>query len=410
MTPPPAALVDVVLIEGRSDAVEMLQRMRTLAVAGTSLREVIRGDGVARDGNFDPDFHIRLEILPDPRSVRELKRLAARLLVEPLDPNRPGWTLHYVERVARNRSALIIRRLAPYDERLLGALNGAPVETTARDESTRFDVSRLLVAAQKLLSQADPLNALIDRAAEVATRTMQEFDRHDASRSTLWVERSGIHQHQDLRIDRATISGAASHHGVDERSLLLACLVETASRMHESSPVDSLLAGIAVRRADVTVERRAIVSLPAAAMPFTERLHAIEEILLHLPHRHPPIGAEFNEWVPPALAQMLGDRLHHTVDLGCVFGEPLGDLSAIGVQHHTVLPMVCSPGAAVSMIAAVEGSHVRLGFTVDQAAGITVEAVRSEYEWSLRTHLGWDDDRSRISRWWATLTKRSTTA
>ena len=412
LSPRPAVLVDVVTIDARVEASEMLQRLRTLALAGAALREVTSGSTVTVDAHFDPDFHVRLETLPNPRSMRELKRLASRLVTEPFDSSRPGWTIHYVEKLARTRSALIVRRLAEYDERVIGALSGNPVNPTAAGDSTTFDYLKLLGAAQRLLSHADPVNVIVDRGAAIAARVMQEFDKSGGSRSPLWTARSGSLEHQDLRVDRRAVQHVAANLNVDERAIILALFAESVSSLHQSNPVDTLQGGVAMRRRDAS--RLADVSLPTSAMPFPERVHAIHELLLHLPQR-PASSIEWGSidmgsWMPPALSSLLDGRRSREIDVACVFAEPVAPLSGVGITTATLSPYVSLLGAAVSLIATVDGDVVRLGFSVDKACGTTAEDVRLQYEEMMRTHLGVTDDRNWFSRWWATLQRPSATA
>lgn len=388
----------------------MLHRLRALALASASLHEVIDGHQVTIDEYFDADTHIRLETIAQPRSVREVKQLAARLLTEPFPVGRPEWSLHYVEKVARNRSALLIRRSARFDERLLSALRGTPCESAVNQANQRFDASRLLGVAQQMFLQPDPLNALVDRAASVAARVMQEIEPPTAARSTLWARRSHGHEHQDLRINHDLFSREAARLVMDERSLLLTCFAETVSRMHEHAPVESVLAGVAIKRADVDPRRQATITLPTSRMPFAERLHAIDELLVHLPQPQPALGIEFAEWIPPALVTMLGNRLTHTIDVGCVFAEPLGELTALGIEGFSVIPIVATLGAAVAMTAIVDGDALRIGFAVDPACGITASLFRQEFQRTLTIQLGLDHHPGGFSRWWANLRRQSARA
>jgi hypothetical protein len=409
-SPTNPALVDILLIDGRTDQEEMLHRLRALALASASLREVVDGRNVSNDEYFDVGAHVRLEAIAQPRSVREVKLLASRLLIEPFPIGRPEWSLHYVEKVTGNRSALVIRRSARYDERVLHALRGSPLESSVNQTNQPFDASRLLGFAQQMLLQPDPLNALVDRAATVAARVMQGIEQPVSACSTLWAGRSHGHEHQDLRIDRDLVSREATRFGVDERSLLLACFAETVSRMHERAPVESVRAGVAIRRSDVDPKRRASISLPTSAMSFAERLRAIDELLLHLPQSQPSLGIEIDEWMPPAIVKMLGNRLDHTIDIGCVFAEPLGTLTAIGIEHFSVVPIIDTLGAATTMIAIVDGNDLRLGFAVDPASGTSAVAIREAFEQTLLTQLGLEENRRRFSRWWATLQRQSARA
>ena len=59
------------------------------------------------DPQFDLDRHIVVQ-RPTPRTDRQLQQLAARLASTPLDPARPRWQIHFVERYAGG-SAWILR-------------------------------------------------------------------------------------------------------------------------------------------------------------------------------------------------------------------------------------------------------------------------------------------------------------
>lgn len=390
----------------------MLQRLRTLALAGAAMREVTSGSAVTVDPHFDPDFHVRLEAIPEPRSMRELKRLASRLVAEPFEPSRPGWTIHYVEKLARSRSALIVRRLADFDERVTGALSGNPVNPTVTVDESNFDYMKLLGLAQRVLSHPDPVNTIIDRGAAIAARVMQDLDKSGGSRSPIWTERSGSLQHQDLRVDRFVVQRAAANLNVDERAVILALFAESMSELHQSTPVDTLQCGVAMRRRDAA--RLVDVPLPTGAMTLTERVLAIHEMLLHLPQRSASTGEwgsiDLGPWMPPLLSSLLDVRRTRSIDVACVFAEPMAPLSGVGITSGTLSPYVSLLGAAVSLIATVDGDVIRLGFSVDEACGTSAEDVRHRYEETLRTHLGVTAHRNRFSRWWATLRRPSATA
>ena len=50
------------------------------------------------DDEFDLDQHLKVATLPEPAGRKELEALAAELASTPLDPRRPMWQLHLVER------------------------------------------------------------------------------------------------------------------------------------------------------------------------------------------------------------------------------------------------------------------------------------------------------------------------
>mgnify|MGYP002825657534 FL=1 len=61
------------------------------------------------DKNFMLDYHVRHTALPKPGSETQLKRLAARIMAQPLDRGRPLWETWVIEGLEGNRFALIIK-------------------------------------------------------------------------------------------------------------------------------------------------------------------------------------------------------------------------------------------------------------------------------------------------------------
>ena len=66
------------------------------------------GASWVEDEAFDLDAHLRQVVLPGPAGKAELQALAAELASTPLDPQRPMWQVHLVERYDRG-SAWIVR-------------------------------------------------------------------------------------------------------------------------------------------------------------------------------------------------------------------------------------------------------------------------------------------------------------
>lgn len=59
------------------------------------------------DEHFHLDYHMRHTALPRPGSEAQLKRMAARIMEQPLDRSRPLWELWVVEGLSENRFAMI---------------------------------------------------------------------------------------------------------------------------------------------------------------------------------------------------------------------------------------------------------------------------------------------------------------
>jgi len=66
------------------------------------------GASWVEDLDFDLDAHLEYAVLPEPAGKAELQQLAADLASTPLDPRRPMWQFHFVERY-QGGSAWIMR-------------------------------------------------------------------------------------------------------------------------------------------------------------------------------------------------------------------------------------------------------------------------------------------------------------
>jgi diacylglycerol O-acyltransferase / wax synthase len=61
------------------------------------------------DDHFDFDYHVRHTSLPRPGANEQLKRLAGRIVSQPLDRAKPLWELWVVEGMSENRFAIIAK-------------------------------------------------------------------------------------------------------------------------------------------------------------------------------------------------------------------------------------------------------------------------------------------------------------
>ncbi|MDJ0789677.1 MAG: wax ester/triacylglycerol synthase family O-acyltransferase [Myxococcota bacterium] len=61
------------------------------------------------DERFNLDYHIRHTALPPPGEIRQLKRLAGRLLSQKLDPHKPLWEMWLVEGLENDHFAMILK-------------------------------------------------------------------------------------------------------------------------------------------------------------------------------------------------------------------------------------------------------------------------------------------------------------
>jgi len=61
------------------------------------------------DDRFDLRYHVRHSALPPPGDERQLKRLAGRIMSQPLDRGKPLWEMWLVEGLADDRFAVIVK-------------------------------------------------------------------------------------------------------------------------------------------------------------------------------------------------------------------------------------------------------------------------------------------------------------
>jgi WS/DGAT/MGAT family acyltransferase len=95
------------------------------------------------DEHFNLHYHLRHAALPRPGDLRQLKRLAARILSQPLDRRRPLWEMWFIEGLDGERFAVVTKvhhcmldGVAGAD--LLAALMAVdPEKTEAREERWR---------------------------------------------------------------------------------------------------------------------------------------------------------------------------------------------------------------------------------------------------------------------------------
>jgi diacylglycerol O-acyltransferase / wax synthase len=83
------------------------------------------------DNRFNPYYHIRLTALPRPADEKALKRLAGRLFSQRLDRSKPLWEIWLVQRMSKQRFALI----AKTHHALVDGISGVDITTVLFDSS-----------------------------------------------------------------------------------------------------------------------------------------------------------------------------------------------------------------------------------------------------------------------------------
>ena len=122
------------------------------------------------DPFFDLPYHVRHAALPRPGDERQLKRLAARIFSQALDPEKPPWEIWLVEGLDDGRFALI----AKADAALLAGADGFdPLAALVSDAA-----GDLIEAAPRVESRVTPGRIALMRAE--LTRRAREVARPEA--------------------------------------------------------------------------------------------------------------------------------------------------------------------------------------------------------------------------------------
>lgn len=189
------------------------------------------------DPFFDLVYHVRHVALPRPGDERQLKRLAARILSESLDPEKPPWELWVVEGLDEGRFALI----AKADAALVSGHEGFdPLEAildTSRDVALRpvpaIDprptpgrvglMREELARRARELARAESVTAALGQGLRSA---LNALERALASRSGLPLTGPAGSQRRIelLELDQADLRMLAESLGASRRAILLATL------------------------------------------------------------------------------------------------------------------------------------------------------------------------------------------
>jgi diacylglycerol O-acyltransferase len=164
------------------------------------------GASWVEDEAFDLDAHVRHVVLPEPAGKTELQALAAELASTPLDPARPRWQMHLVERYNGGSAwitrvhhcyadgiAMIRVLLSMTEQDPAPALGTRPSST--RSSTTRraaVDVLPVLSWVEQLAQPAGDIleNALAEGAKLLETGVHQLF--HPGRAATIAAQAGGM--------------------------------------------------------------------------------------------------------------------------------------------------------------------------------------------------------------------------
>jgi len=265
------------------------------------------------DAEFDLDYHLRHISLPRPASIRHLLDLAAQIVADPFDRNRPLWQFTVVQGLS-GRAAIIeklhhtiadgergvelslsfldFERDAPEAEE---CFEETPSPTDLRDEPTATSLMRdaligglrfpLGLARQVSNLIADPAQfpAATTAMSRTARGVMTQLTETERARSPLWTDRSIRRRLEVIRAPFRDTKQAAKDLGGTLNTAFLTAAAHAASMYHEQlgAPVEYLRASMAIstRTEQSGANAFSLVRMlvPAAPMPIAERFRAIHE-------------------------------------------------------------------------------------------------------------------------------------
>ena len=302
------------------------------------------------DDRMNIRYHVRHTALPRPGSLRQLKRLAGRVMSQKLDRGKPLWEFWVVEGLDDDRFAVITKTHHCMIDGISGVdlatvLLGLTPETLDEDppnwnpqpppsgvELLRDEVVRRVLMPLDILGVARRAIAhprdLIGSAADLAVGFGQALDvgMHSASDTPL-NHRIGSYRRFDwTSIDLAEVKRVKNTLGGTVNDVVLAAVAGAAGRFLEQRGITlKQQEGLDFRAfCPVSVRNAAdrgrmgnqvsgmIAALPLAERDPAERLRLVRETTRNLKHSKQALGAEVlaavSEWTVPVLLS-LGARL-----------------------------------------------------------------------------------------------------
>jgi hypothetical protein len=174
----------------------------------------------AEDTSFQLDYHVRHVSLPRPGDERALKRLAARVFSQELDPEKPLWELWIVEGLEAARFALLVK------------CDAALLEPSARGGATLARAGEELV--RRVASLAQP-SGILARAASGMRLALDFAEAALAgSDAPLGAASDGGHRRIEwLSLAAADVAAIRARLGGTERDLVIAALAGGLRRVIE---------------------------------------------------------------------------------------------------------------------------------------------------------------------------------
>lgn len=340
------------------------------------------------DPFFDLAYHVRHASLPRPGDERQLKRLAARIFSQALDPEKPPWELWVVEGLDEGRFALIAKAEAAFVadgagfDPLAAVVTGVPreaIDVAPRIES-RLTPGRVALMRAELarrareISRPESVGAALGHGLRGA---LNALERVLASRSELPLTGpSGPHRRIEfLALDQADLRQLGESLAASRQAVLLATLAG-ALRMFVSrrglDPADFDLraltpVGVGVGESEVEVP---LADLPSSEADPLRRLDALCDVPEPVAPGEPAFPADAALTVLEDLAcRMLAAASGRPASL-CVttLSAPATKLFLLGSAMRAciaVAPLL--PGHTLGITATFADGRVMLGFSGDAA-------------------------------------------
>lgn len=363
------------------------------------------------DPEFDIDTHVRHIALPHPGTERQLLDLAALVVADPFDPNRPLWQFVVVDGLAGGRAALIEKlhhtitdgeggvRLAM---EFLDLDRDAPEPPTQDDDEdheitaadpdlAQADAVRAVLASvlrvplgvveqvRELLAEPDRIPAATAAAGDTLAGLLEQVAVTDRARSPLWTDRS-LHRHIAVASAPFDVTRRAARRlGGTLNTAFLTIAADAAGRYHTlaGSPVEALRASMAVstRTAESGANAFTLTRLlvPTAPMSIDERFRAIDETVRAGAGQNPlpalDVVATLAAPLPTPILTRLARQQAQTVDFATsnVKGSPVPVFVAGArlLHNHPVGPL---GGVAFNLTLLSHDGSLDMGMNIDTAA------------------------------------------
>jgi WS/DGAT/MGAT family acyltransferase len=336
------------------------------------------------DATFKLDYHVRHTAVPEPGDARQLKRLAARIFSQKLDPTRPLWELWFVEGLEDGRFAVIAKiHHCMIDgvsgaDLLAGFMQALPGDDRKEGTQRRWvprpapSPAQLLTAELRRRSQL-PLTAA--RAGLDALRAPREtFDGAlaalgavgealaaglgSASPTPLNDDIGSYRRFDWARFDLGAVKEVKSRHGGTVNDVVLAVVAGAMRQFLSRRGLDvaaldfRAMIPVNVRSAEQAGSLGNRVALLMARLPVEEpdplaRLARVVEVTRALKDGRTVEGTELleeiSDWTVPSLFSAIAKLAARTRSYNMVVTNvpgPQFPVSILGARMHEIYPLV----------------------------------------------------------------------